>query len=136
MHGYLTIGKAARLANVNPRTLRFYEKLGLLRPSSRTESGYRLYSSQDLERLRLIFRAKQIGLTLEEVKSILSLTEDGLCSSVEGRVGAMLTRKIAELDDHIRNLRELQTELIRVKGILGQNDRCPPRTETPCTCLP
>lgn len=135
MDNYLTIGKAAGLFNLNPRTLRFYEQIGLLRPSCRSESGYRLYSVQDIEKLKFIIRAKEFGLTLEEIQSVLSLTEEGLCRSVKRRVGELLARKIGEIDSRIRELQVLQEEFTEFKSLLEEKSECPTKTGPSCSCL-
>jgi len=53
----MTIGELARWANVNPRTLRYYERIGVLTPTARTDAGYRLYTERDAARLAFIRRA-------------------------------------------------------------------------------
>ncbi|MBC8944455.1 MULTISPECIES: Zn(2+)-responsive transcriptional regulator [Xenorhabdus] len=70
------IGQLARLANVTPDTVRFYEKQGLMVHEERTEGGYRLYTKQDLQRLRFIRYAKQLGFTLEAIVELLSIRVD------------------------------------------------------------
>lgn len=70
------IGELADLCEVKADTLRFYEKHGLLAPSSRTESGYRVYTEADAARLRFILRAKAVGFTLNEISELLSIELD------------------------------------------------------------
>ncbi|ETS29507.1 zinc-responsive transcriptional regulator [Photorhabdus temperata] len=70
------IGQLAKLANVTPDTVRFYEKQGMMEHQNRTEGGYRLYTEQDLQRLRFIRYAKQLGLTLEAITELLSIRVD------------------------------------------------------------
>ncbi|CAA2930271.1 HTH-type transcriptional regulator ZntR [Arsenophonus endosymbiont of Bemisia tabaci Q2] len=72
------IGKLAKLADVKTDTIRFYEKQGLMEPPNRTESDYRLYSKKDLQRLRFIRYAKQLGFTLESISELLSIRIDPL----------------------------------------------------------
>jgi DNA-binding transcriptional MerR regulator len=67
----MTIGKLARQANVNPRTLRYYERIGLLAPSTRTAAGYRLYTDHDATRLTFIRRAQALGLSLTEIAAVI-----------------------------------------------------------------
>ena len=67
-----TIGKVARLAHVSVRALRHYDELGLLRPSRRTEAGYRLYVSEDLERLQQLLFYKELGFGLEEIRDLMA----------------------------------------------------------------
>ncbi|WP_367649507.1 MerR family transcriptional regulator [Paenibacillus sp. NEAU-GSW1] len=68
--GYLR-GQLAKLANVNIETLRYYEELGILSAPLRSESGYRLYSEEALERLAFIHNAKRCGFTLKEIQKAL-----------------------------------------------------------------
>ncbi|MBC8954782.1 Zn(2+)-responsive transcriptional regulator [Xenorhabdus sp. PB62.4] len=70
------IGQLAKLAGVTPDTIRFYEKQGLMLHGERTEGGYRLYTKQDLQRLRFIRYAKQLGFTLEAIVELLSIRVD------------------------------------------------------------
>lgn len=134
MSNYLTIGKASKLLSVNPRTLRFYEQIGLVRPTSRSENGYRLYSPQDVERLMFVSRAKKLGLTLNEIGSVLSLTEEGLCYSVKTQVGELLSRKISEIDNNIREMEQLKKEFAEFRIYLQEKE--PPLTiPAKCSCL-
>ncbi len=71
MRGRLRIGELARLVGVTPKTVRHYEKIGLLPEAERSESGYRLYSGSDLLRLNRVKRLRSLGLTLRQVRSVL-----------------------------------------------------------------
>src|SRR6266498_107409 len=68
--GY-SVGDVARLAHVTVRTLHHYDEIGLLRPSARTEAGYRRYSDSDLERLQRVLCYRDLGFSLEEITAIL-----------------------------------------------------------------
>ncbi|VDY32408.1 Zn(II)-responsive regulator of zntA [Morganella morganii] len=70
------IGQLAKLAEVTPDTIRFYEKQGMMDHQTRTDGGYRLYTEQDLHRLRFIRYAKQLGFTLEAITELLSIRVD------------------------------------------------------------
>jgi DNA-binding transcriptional MerR regulator len=67
-----TVGKVARFAHVSVRALRHYDELGLLRPSRRTEAGYRLYTSEDLERLQQVLFYKELGFGLEAIRDLMA----------------------------------------------------------------
>ena len=69
----MTIGKLAAAADVGVDTVRFYERLGLLRQAPRSLSGYRHFTAEDVERLQFIPRAKTIGFSLEEIADLLRL---------------------------------------------------------------
>lgn len=66
-----TVKEVSRLAGVSIRTLRYYDELGLLKPTAVTEAGYRLYSDKDLERLQEILFFKEMELPLEKIKQLL-----------------------------------------------------------------
>lgn len=66
------VGDLAKLTGITVRTLRFYDQIGLFSPSAQTESGHRLYSETDLSRLHQILSLKELGLSLEEIKSALA----------------------------------------------------------------
>ncbi len=69
---YWKVGDIAKLTGLTVRTLRFYDQIGLFSPSGQTESGHRLYNELDLSRLHQILSLKELGLSLEEIKSVLS----------------------------------------------------------------
>ncbi len=110
--GSMTIGQLAKRAGVNPRTLRYYERIGLLVPSSRTEAGYRVYTSAEADRLAFIRRAQATGLSLAEIADIISVREGGAapCRHVRDLAGV----KIAEIDERIAELQALREDLTRL----------------------
>ncbi|MBI4213749.1 MAG: MerR family transcriptional regulator [Chloroflexi bacterium] len=73
----MKIGQASEAAGLPIGTLRFYEDAGPLLHRSRTEAGYRVFDDRDLERLDFVKKAKRLGLSLEEIKDILAITERG-----------------------------------------------------------
>ena len=83
MNPNMTIGKLAKAADVAIDTVRYYERQGLLPQPQRTTSGYRLYAEDSLRRLRFIRRAKALGFQLNDIASLLRLTDnDGASASV------------------------------------------------------
>lgn len=67
-----TVGEVAKLAHVSVRTLHYYDKVGLLSPSARSEAGYRLYTSDDLDRLQQILFYKELGFSLEDIGDLMA----------------------------------------------------------------
>ena len=110
----LKIGELASELRLNPRTIRYYETIGLMPEPARTPAGYRLYSERDHERLCFILKAKSINLSLEDIKEILSLREEG--QSPCRRVLELVDRKIATIDEQLRTLQEVREELLALKG--------------------
>ncbi|MDQ7859732.1 MAG: heavy metal-responsive transcriptional regulator [Armatimonadota bacterium] len=109
----LRIGELAARAGLSPKTIRYYESLGLLPPPPRTPAGYRLYGSADEERLAFIARAKALGLSLAEIREVLDLHDAGTppCD----RVVAVLDRKLAMLDAQMRSLAARREALIALR---------------------
>lgn len=68
---HMQIGEVSEQTGLSLRTIRYYEEVGLVRPSTRTSGGFRLYAETDVARLRLIRRMKPLDFSLEEMKSVL-----------------------------------------------------------------
>ncbi len=108
----MRIGELAHLAGINPRTLRYYERIGLLAPSARTEAGYRLYSDADADRLAFIRHAQTLGLSLAEIADIIALRDGGTppCRHVR----AVADLRITAIDRQIAELEALRAELVQL----------------------
>ncbi|MGB8211528.1 MAG: heavy metal-responsive transcriptional regulator [Mycobacterium sp.] len=104
-----TVGAAAKAVGVSAKAIRIWEAKGLLPPAGRTEAGYRVFTDGDIEILRFINRAKTLGLTLPEVKSILDLHRQGTAPCEQ--VTALLDAHISDIDRAIAELRALRTTL-------------------------
>jgi MerR family copper efflux transcriptional regulator len=121
----LNIGQAAAQSGVSAKMIRHYEASGLLAPAQRTDAGYRQYGTADVQTLRFIRQARQLGFSLQEVDQLLSLWRDRQRPSREVKALAQvhldeLARKVAELQAMQATLEQL------VHGCQG-NDRpeCP-----------
>ena len=107
----MRIGELAKLSGFSPKTLRYYDGIGLLAPEARHPvSGFRDYGESALETLSLIRSAKRAGLRLSEIRRILSAVRRG--SGAE-EVVAVIDQKTAALARHVRDLRRLREDLIR-----------------------
>ncbi len=115
----LQLGEAARQLGLNPQTLYFYERIGLIPPPQRTPAGYRLFSPTDLERLVFIGRAKTLGLSLDDIKEILELKQGRslTCAAVYQR----LQQKLADIEAQIQALQILHGELVPLLVQCEQN---------------
>lgn len=105
----LLIGELSRRVNLPPQTIRYYERLGLLDPPKRTASQYRIYSSEDEQRLRFIQQAKRFGLSLDEIKRLIEIRTEGVapCADLE----TMVKQHLNKLDQHIQEMLALRQEL-------------------------
>ncbi|MDX1304192.1 Zn(2+)-responsive transcriptional regulator [Photobacterium sp.] len=111
------IGQLAKQCEVSSDTLRFYEKNGLLVPAARSESGYRLYSEENLSRVNFILRAKTIGLSLDEIRELLDIRLEASQHSC-AEVKAITQAKLEEVDSKIAELARIRLALKKI------NDAC------------
>lgn len=111
-NGMFTVGQAASAVGVAATTLRFYEREGILAPSVRNGAGYRLYDAQALERLRFIRSAQTVGFSLDDIRSLLDL-DSGNGAACRSVVQPMLERRIAEIDEKLKELKQLRDALGR-----------------------
>lgn len=108
----MKIGQAAAAAGISERMIRHYEKVGLISPAARRDSGYRDYDERDIHTLRFIGRARDLGFPLEEIRTLLALWNDRERSSADVKSLALaraaeLKRKARELDAMRRTLEQL-----------------------------
>lgn len=108
----MLIGEASRRSGVPAKTLRFYEDVGLLDAPDRSTSGYREYDEDVLERLAFIRSSQALGLSLGEIRSIIALRDEGEAPC--GHVLELVQRRASEIDQTIRNLEVLKSELARL----------------------
>lgn len=110
----LRIGELARQLGLNPRTIRYYESIGLLPEPERTASGYRLYGEADRDRLVFIKTAQRLGITLDEIREILALRDrdEQPCAYVR----SVIARQLAEIDQRLAELRRLRGELAALEA--------------------
>jgi DNA-binding transcriptional MerR regulator len=113
---YLQIGEVAERTNVTQRTLRFYEEKGLLKPPSRMEGGFRLYSEADIQRVEAIKRLQQhLGFSLAEIKEMVEAEEVKMQLRQEYRPEAALSEKKRQVLRAIE-VTERQHDLIKQKA--------------------
>lgn len=141
MKAGLTIGEVAKELRLNPKTIRYYEEIGLLPEPRRSESGYRLYSESELNRLRLARKAKLLGLSLADIKQIVGYAIDGRCSVLEEHLLSLVETKLIEVDQKMADLiafkddlRRYQKELTRRLGNDSQKEE-KQQTSTICQCI-
>jgi MerR family transcriptional regulator, thiopeptide resistance regulator len=111
---YWKVGELATLTGLTVRTLRYYDQIGLYSPSGYSNSGYRLYNESDLSRLQQILALKELGLSLDEVKSILT---DHNYSPFE-----IVSLQIDRLRENIRIQQKLLKELQNVSSLVEKEE--------------
>jgi Cu(I)-responsive transcriptional regulator len=120
----MNIGELARAADTRVETIRYYERIGLLPPPPRTASNYRDYSSAHVGRLSFTRRARDLGFSIEQVRTLLDLADrkEQSCEAVD----AMAREHLAEVKRKLADLSALRREL---ESLIGQ---CRRRTIAEC----
>ena len=111
------IGELAQASGVPAKTIRFYEEIDLLPPAQRAENGYRLYDAEDVQRLRFIRNARSLGFTLDDLKEVLALRDQGEAPC--RYVAHLLEAKAAEIEERLRQLQELKQDLQQLASQAG-----------------
>lgn len=118
------ISNISEMTNLSADTLRYYEKIGLLKNISRASSGVRLYNDQDLSCLRFIQRAKTMNFTLDEIAKLLQMRENP--GRAKKSVRQLTQDKLVVVEQHLKSLSTLQKELtLLINLCTGSKDGCP-----------
>ena len=120
--GYTRKELSARL-DIGPGALRYYENAGIIPKPARTSSGYRIYTEDDILRLKFIKKAKNLGFRLKEIEALFQLMS-GDMSTNRKLIQEQMTVKIDELEGKINALKELKAFLedLRINGKLAECD--------------
>ncbi len=122
MKGYLR-KQVANKTDVNIETLRYYEKIQLINPPERTEKGYRIYPEETITKINFIKSAKESGFTLEEIKTLLQISENK--SPNLNDVSQLLDHKIEDMQSKIYTLEKMKETLAKVRLNLKSSNTCP-----------
>jgi Zn(II)-responsive transcriptional regulator len=120
----LGIGQLAKHAGVAIDTVRYYERNHLLAPAGRLASGYRRYGEAELKRLRFIRRAKALGFTLEDIRSLLSLSDQRNVAKVKRAAEAKLA-DVEQRIDELQRIRNGLRTLVKACPGHGRAESCP-----------
>ena len=123
--GLIKRGELAQRSGCNIETIRYYENIGLLDLPRRSEGGHRLYSTPDQSRLRFILRARELGFSIDELRSLLSLVDAGRYTC--GEIQALTVQHLQRVRHKIANLRKLERTLNEIASNCAGGDTpdCP-----------
>jgi DNA-binding transcriptional MerR regulator len=131
----MQIAELAAATGFSTAALRYYEQVGLLDPAERSPSGYRLYTQREVERVQFISRAKRLGLSLEEIRSLVGVWAGGECAVTRQQLRGLVQTKIAavrrQIDEAATFLAQLEAVDDRLAELLASGD-----TGTRCECAP
>jgi len=117
----MKIGELGERCGVSPKTIRYYESIGLLAEPDRTASGYRMYPEASVERLRFIRDAQSTGLSLAEIASILELKSSGEQSC--SHTLALIERHVESIDAQLGQLKSARRELAEMAARARELDQ-------------
>lgn len=108
----LAIGQLAKSASTKVQTIRYYEEIGLIKPSQRTDGGHRIYEPEDSRRLKFIRHARELGFGIEEIRELLKLSDNPQmsCSSADH----IASTHLEQVELRITKLKALRKELKRM----------------------
>lgn len=109
MNVALSIGQLATQTGTKVETVRYYEKIGLLAPPGRTRGNYRAYGDNDLARLSFIRRTRDLGFSIDQIRRLLSLSDDGSrdCTTID----EIASTHLQEIDRKLADLAALRREI-------------------------
>jgi len=110
----MNISQAARRSGLNPRTIRYYESIGLIAPAGRGANGYRCYDGRAVQELQFLARSREVGFDIEECRQLLGLYRDPARHSAHAR--ELVLEKHRRLQERIEQLRAMQTVLADMAG--------------------
>ncbi len=121
----MNISQAAQQSGLPPKTIRYYEDIGLVEPARRQTNGYRDYGSRDVHMLRFLHRARDLGFSVADCRALLSLYTDSDRHSAD--VKAIALNRVADIDRKIAELGEMRAVLATLADKCHGDDRpdCP-----------
>lgn len=123
----LTIGRLSAAAGVNLETVRYYERIKLMPPPARTASGHRAYEECHIQRLAFIRRARELGFSIEQIRTLLALSEPTRASCAEAQAVAQT---------HLDEVRAKLADLAKLERILAETvARCSSDSAPSCPVL-
>jgi MerR family copper efflux transcriptional regulator len=105
----MNIGQAAAASGVTAKMIRYYESIGLIGEARRTDAGYRQYADREVQTLRFIRRSRDLGFSIERIRTLLALWQEKTRRSAD--VKRLAAQYIAELDEDIRKLQSIRDQL-------------------------
>jgi Cu(I)-responsive transcriptional regulator len=121
----MNIGKAASLAGLSVKTVRYYSDIGIIKPDIHTKTGYRHFSSNDVAKLQFVGKARKFNFGIEECRELLALYENKDRPSKD--VKQITLEKICEIDIKLNELKNLKDQLSKLALICEGNEesQCP-----------
>lgn len=122
MKDIYSIGELVKQLNINKETIRYYERIGLISETTRDKNGYRIYTKEDMEKIKFILIVKNFGFSLKEISTLIH--DEILCGDIKC-IKKIVEDKVNEINAKINQLAATKRLLEKVKkNILNENIRC------------
>jgi DNA-binding transcriptional MerR regulator len=117
-----SIGELVKQLNINKETIRYYERIGLISETIRDKNGYRIYTKEDMEKIKFILIVKRFGFSLKEISTLIH--DEILCGDIKS-IKKFVEDKVNEINNKINQLDATKRLLEKVKkNILDENIKC------------
>lgn len=117
----ITVSEVAEQVGLPSRTVRYYDRIGLVRADARSAAGYRLYSAEEAGRLQFVARAKRLGFSLEEIRGLMAAAEGG-CGATVPELERLLEHKVQQIDVKIAELTAFRDRLLEYRAGRRRSD--------------
>ena len=122
MKDIYSIGELVKQLNINKETIRYYERIGLISETTRDKNGYRIYTKEDMEKIKFILIVKDFGFSLKEISTLIH--DEILCGDIKS-IKKIVEDKVNEINTKINQLAATKRLLEKVKkNILDENIKC------------
>ncbi|WP_089718001.1 MerR family transcriptional regulator [Candidatus Entotheonella palauensis] len=135
MDRLMTIGQLAHATGVKPKTIRYYEQVGILPVPRRSETGYRQYVRQDVHRLLFIRRARSLGVSIRNLKTLIAELDERRCGTVRPQLLDLVQSQLQTVRQQIAEFQLLQQQLEQVEQQLLTPLPVEPDDDQGCQCL-
>jgi len=119
-----TVKQVAVEVGLPERTVRYYDRIGLVAPYARSSAGYRLYGPEEEGKLRFVRQAKSLGLSLDDARTLIAAAERGYCGEVAPELDRLLDQKVAQIDAQLAELAAFRERLTAFRAGRGASCGC------------
>lgn len=116
--------RVAQRVGLPSRTVRYYDRIGLVSPHTRSAAGYRLYGPEDEGRLHFVRQAKRLGFSLDEIRELIAAAQRGSCGELVPELERLLADKVVQIDTQIADLHAFRERLTAYQAGRGSGCGC------------
>ncbi len=110
-----SIGEVSKITNIPTKTIRFYEENGVIERASREDNGYRYFTEKQIDEIKIVKNARDLGLPIVEIKKLIISCENGNCDLSRERIEESLGNYLVTLSERMRQMKNLKGRLTKIK---------------------